>query len=125
MVKKNKGPILDFSALDSPPQPTLFKAVCRVKELYKTGQILKRVGLKSILIIAYEEEILAINAFCPHAGGKLSLGRIKEGIITCPRHQWQFEVHTGDCPEHPNYRLRTFPTEIRDGEVFVGITPEF
>ena len=125
MVKKNKGPILDFSALDSPPQPTLFKAVCQVEELLQTGQLTRRVGVKTILVIAHEEEILAVNAICPHAGGKLSLSRLNEGIITCPRHHWEFDVHTGGCPEHPNYRLRTFPTEIRDGEVFVGITPEF
>lgn len=38
----------------------------------------------------------AVDRFCPHQGGDLRLGWVEEGrCLTCPRHQWQFDLEDG------------------------------
>ena len=33
---------------------------------------------------------------CPHMGGKLSRGKIKGTVVTCPRHGSQFDLKNGE-----------------------------
>jgi UDP-MurNAc hydroxylase len=38
----------------------------------------------------------AVNRYCPHQGGDLSRAWVEEGrFLTCPRHQWQFDLENG------------------------------
>ena len=36
-----------------------------------------------------------IDGICPHAGGPLGKGSLRNGIVTCPWHGWQFDVQNG------------------------------
>ena len=42
-------------------------------------------------------EFTAFDGICPHQGGPLGKGEICGGIVTCPWHQWRFDVKSGDC----------------------------
>ena len=38
----------------------------------------------------------AVNRYCPHQGGDLTYAWVEEGrYLTCPRHQWQFDLENG------------------------------
>ena len=37
----------------------------------------------------------AMDGICPHAGGPLAKGVLRENVVTCPWHGWQFDVATG------------------------------
>jgi nitrite reductase/ring-hydroxylating ferredoxin subunit len=62
-----------------------------------------------------------IDNACPHAGGNLSAGDFEAGVVTCPWHQWQFDVSTGACVDSPRARVRRYPAEIRDGLIYADI----
>jgi UDP-MurNAc hydroxylase len=58
------------------------------------------------------EEIICgdyiIQRYCPHLQADLSkFGEIKDGVITCMLHGWQFEVATGKCLTSNDRKLRT------------------
>ena len=38
-----------------------------------------------------------IQRYCPHAGEDLSKGEVVEGVLTCPRHRWKWDLRTGKC----------------------------
>lgn len=59
---------------------------------------------------------------CPHEGHPLSLGAVRDGVITCAWHNWKFSLESGDCVQGEEGTLR-FPVEIHHGEVFVDLTP--
>lgn len=67
---------------------------------------------------------------CPHQGGPLGEGSIETGVddqcwIRCPWHGWDFDPLTGAPPGgHEDTGQQTFPVDIRDGDIFVGIAPE-
>jgi nitrite reductase/ring-hydroxylating ferredoxin subunit len=37
----------------------------------------------------------ALEGLCPHQGGPLGKGLLKDHFVTCPWHGWQFDVCTG------------------------------
>lgn len=40
-------------------------------------------------------EVLCAAAFCPHLEGPLFEGTLSGATITCPWHQWRFDLRTG------------------------------
>lgn len=46
-----------------------------------------------------------VQRYCPHAGEDLSKEPIEDGILTCPRHGWRFELPSGRCLQG-NHDLR-------------------
>ena len=50
-----------------------------------------------IVIINYNNKYYALNNNCPHRGGSLGDGTCTDGIIVCPLHKWEFNIHNGNC----------------------------
>lgn len=42
-------------------------------------------------------EPLCSQAFCPHLAGPLFQGTLSGATITCPWHQWRYDLRTGRC----------------------------
>ncbi|KAK7099130.1 3-phenylpropionate/cinnamic acid dioxygenase ferredoxin subunit-like [Littorina saxatilis] len=67
-------------------------------------------------------EFYATSAQCPHASGPLDQGDIEDMgndtyLLTCPSHFYRFDLKTGVSTT--GLKLKTYPTEVRDGKVFV------
>ncbi|MEO6851245.1 MAG: Rieske 2Fe-2S domain-containing protein, partial [Mucilaginibacter sp.] len=73
-------------------------------------------------LVGFEGEIFALSAKCPHAGGDLSAGWCKEGKLICPVHRYSYNLQTGRGSEGQNDYVDTYPVEIRDGAIYVGIS---
>ncbi len=67
------------------------------------------------------DRVFVIDNACPHAGGNLSGGEVRDEIVTCPWHQWQFDLRSGCCTHSSLARVRCYPAEIRDGVVWVDL----
>ena len=42
-----------------------------------------------------EDQVFAIENRCPHKGGPLSEGIVHGASVTCPLHNWVFDLDTG------------------------------
>ena len=62
---------------------------CADLEIGKSAII--EVGGKEIALFNYKGNFYAIDNTCPHRGSPLGEGRIEEGILICPGHEWRFE----------------------------------
>ncbi|MDH3500654.1 MAG: Rieske (2Fe-2S) protein [Acidimicrobiia bacterium] len=69
------------------------------------------------------DTVTAFQARCLHQTSHLGGGLVKDGVITCPLHFWRYDATTGAKLGEPERRLRSFPVEIVDGEVFVELPP--
>jgi nitrite reductase/ring-hydroxylating ferredoxin subunit len=89
-----------------------------------TNPFIKKVkaGTKSICLVGFEGEIYATAVVCPHAGFDLSEGLCVKGKIVCPYHRYTYELATGKGGEGQNDFLETYPVEIRDNAIYVGIS---
>jgi nitrite reductase/ring-hydroxylating ferredoxin subunit len=84
-------------------------------------KVVRRAG-KQILLISLGERLFAIANRCPHEGYPLSEGT--EGpncVLTCNWHNWKFDLATGAALVGRD-PVRTYPVELRDGEIFLDLT---
>ena len=59
---------------------------------------------------------------CPHAGAVLSDGYIDGSCrIVCPVHSIRFNLQNGRDANGDGYKLKTYPVEIREDGVYLGI----
>lgn len=77
-------------------------------------------GHIDIALTHYEGEIAALDNKCPHQGGPLGEGSIENGLLRCPWHGWDYHPCTGKAPGFDD-GVDTYPVEIREGAVYVGI----
>ncbi len=62
-------------------------------------------------------EFFAIGNTCPHRGGPLSEGSVNDNVVSCPLHNWQFNIQTGESLMSPNTKVPTYKVEIRGDQV--------
>ena len=65
--------------------------------------------------------LFALDNACPHRGAPLHDGFVKDGVVTCPWHQWQFKIADGVCLNIPQVRATIFPVEVREGAIWVNL----
>ncbi|MEH1893951.1 MAG: NifU family protein [Nostoc sp.] len=58
---------------------------------------------------------------CTHLGSPLEKGKVKNGIITCPSHGFQYKLETGECLTAPDISLQSYPVKIKGDKVFVKL----
>jgi 3-phenylpropionate/trans-cinnamate dioxygenase ferredoxin subunit len=79
-------------------------------------------GGKRYALCNSDGSFYAIDDRCTHDNGPLGEGVLVDGEVECPRHGARFDVHTGKamCLPAVGY-VGTYPVEVRDGEIFIGI----
>jgi len=90
--------------------------------LQEKGRHLFKAGGKQIAVFAGEAGIFACNNRCPHEGYPLMEGSLTQAgcVLTCNWHNWKFDLASGETLVGGD-RLRRYPVEVIDGEVWVDI----
>ncbi|MBK0398214.1 nitrite reductase small subunit NirD [Limibaculum sp. M0105] len=65
------------------------------------------------------DEVFATSNACPHKGGPLSEGIVHGRKVTCPLHNWVFDLETGEAEGADEGRIETFAARIDDGRVLL------
>jgi len=72
---------------------------------------------------ARDGKVFAVDGRCPHKGGPLADGMLIGEQVVCPLHAFRFHGTSGDCEQPGVCSISAYLAEVRDGEVFVTITP--
>lgn len=72
-----------------------------------------------IAIYHVDGEFFALDNFCPHQGGPLSEGKIQGDQVTCPWHDWAFDIRTGICKNKPGERAKRYQLDIKGEDIFI------
>ena len=67
-----------------------------------------------------DNQVYAIENRCPHKGGPLSEGIVHGGSVTCPLHNWVFDLATGEAQGADEGQVRTFAVNVVDGRIFMA-----
>lgn len=62
-----------------------------------------------------------IDGICPHAGGPLGKGTLRDGVVTCPWHGWQFNVENGQHCLNETICQPSYPVEVIDGQICIRL----
>jgi len=117
--------------------------VCSVEELPSGDKTIVEAGGLSIGVFNLDGEYYALNNVCPHQLAPLCMGDqtglvTADGvdaeqyqyerpgeIVTCPWHNWEFDIKTGQSVFNPHLKTRTYDVEVEttdaiDEESVVG-----
>jgi nitrite reductase (NADH) small subunit len=91
-------------------------------------------------VFRVNDEFYAWRNSCPHQGGPVCQGKLMQGVeerldqerrslgihyrtgtinIICPWHGFEFDVRSGQYAGAAPLRLKRYPIEVRDGEIYV------
>ena len=74
-----------------------------------------------VVLVNVEGTIHAYVDACPHLGSRLSQGSLREGILSCATHQWQFDAQTG-CGINPlSACLEPLPLKIEGNDILLDV----
>ena len=65
--------------------------------------------------------VYAVSGKCAHMACPLFTGKLDGYTITCPCHDWRFDVRTGKFLDAPELGLANYSIKSEDGKVFVNL----
>lgn len=93
--------------------------IARTKELEDDGIKAANIDGIDLIVLRHGNAISIFQGRCPHQGTLLSEGTVKDGVLTCRAHGWQFDCSSG-CKEGPSSsNLKRFDAIVENGEVKV------
>jgi len=103
---------------------TGLERVCAVADLPEGGvKGLHRNG-HHIAVFNHNGEFHAVDNRCPHMGYPFTKGTVRDGILICHWHHWQFDLKTGACFVGGGDDVKSYPVVVRENEVYVEIATE-
>ena len=86
---------------------------------------------KSLVVAHWSDGFFALDGLCPHKGFELHGAILWDQLITCPWHQYQYDVRTGENYFPKNVYpsdlaeslrpLQTHRVELRGSEIWVEL----
>lgn len=78
-------------------------------------------GVRVAIFRTTDGAFSCVDAECTHRGGPLADGIVADTSVTCPLHQFRFDLATGEALGHDCPALRVHPVEVREDEVYVCV----
>ena len=75
----------------------------------------------AVLLVAHEGVLHAVANRCAHTGCPLEGGSREGFVITCPCHDWRFDVRNGRMIEAPELRIPVFNVKVEGEDVLVEL----
>jgi nitrite reductase/ring-hydroxylating ferredoxin subunit len=72
------------------------------------------------LFISREGDTFTVfDSHCSHQRTDIPLSELNDCTLTCPKHQWTFDVKTGACHKPGGSPLQQYPAKVEGGRVMV------
>lgn len=96
--------------------------VGKVEEIPKQGARVVETAEGDIGIFrTLEEEVFALRDRCPHKNGPLSQGIVHGKRVTCPLHNWNIELESGEVVAPDEGCAASFPVKVEAGVIFLSL----
>ncbi|MEM9713774.1 MAG: Rieske 2Fe-2S domain-containing protein [Actinomycetota bacterium] len=83
------------------------------------------IGEHGVVVCRLAGELHAVVDNCSHRDAKLSEGRLRGGLLTCPLHGAQFDVRDGSHQGPPaTVGIRCYAVVERDGNATLSLSEE-
>ncbi|MGR3250717.1 MAG: nitrite reductase small subunit NirD [Paracoccus sp. (in: a-proteobacteria)] len=100
---------------------TRFVDIASLEDIPRQGARLIRTAAGCVALFrTADDRVFALDDRCPHKGGPLSEGIVHGHQVTCPLHNWVFDLNTGTALGADEGTVRTWPVRVDDGRVLIS-----
>lgn len=94
----------------------------RIEDIPRQGARVVRTSRGEIAVFrTATDEVFALRDRCPHKGGPLSQGIVAGKTVTCPLHNWNIQLESGDAVAPDKGCAATFSVKVVKGVVYISI----
>jgi nitrite reductase/ring-hydroxylating ferredoxin subunit/alkylhydroperoxidase/carboxymuconolactone decarboxylase family protein YurZ len=88
---------------------------------FKVGQV-QRVECdgRGLFVYRAEDEWRVYDSRCPHQTTNIPSLALEGCTLTCPKHEWQFDVRSGECIKKGNSPLKRWPSKVVKGRLLAN-----
>lgn len=72
-----------------------------------------------VAVFRTAQGLFAVDNACTHEDGPLGEGSLSGTVVTCPYHDWRFELSTGECLSHADRHVGCWNVAERDGAIYI------
>lgn len=96
--------------------------IVALEDIPKLGaRVLQTDTMNIALFRTATDEVFAIKDECPHKQGPLSQGIVHGSTVTCPMHNWNIDLASGEALGADVGCTNTYPVKIENGRVFLAL----
>ncbi len=96
--------------------------VAALGDIPEEGGLAVKVEGRTVAIFRQGQDLFALDDTCPHRGGHLSDGIVRDGTVFCPLHAWCFHLDSG-CNEDEGPAVDIFSVMVEADRVKVKMAP--
>lgn len=71
-----------------------------------------------------DDEVFALRDQCPHKGGPLSQGIVHGKKVTCPLHNWNINLDSGEAVAPDEGCAASYPVRLEGDSIYLMPVPE-
>ena len=75
----------------------------------------------NVVIARIEGSVYAVAGKCAHMACPLFTGTLDGYTLTCPCHDWRFDIRSGQFLDAPELGLAVYPVKAEAGKLFVSL----
>jgi toluene monooxygenase system ferredoxin subunit len=98
-----------------------FHDATRYDDLWDGERLPLVLGGHRVFLVRFGDAVMAYEDRCAHRDLPLSHGRLEGCILTCPVHEWQYDLRTGEGVNPRSARLRRCAVKLQGGRILVDI----
>ena len=101
----------------------MFEKIISIEDCAPGCGVFVRHGEKELAVFHLAQPacfVVSENA-CPHSGGNLSAGELNGCEVTCPMHNWTFDLKLGRCVGTDDVFLTRYACKLQGDALFVDL----
>jgi len=97
-------------------------AIARLDEIPRLGARKLQTDTVEIAIFRTgNDEVFALKDRCPHRGGPLSQGIVHGSSVSCPLHNWNIDLESGQVLGPDEGCVHTYAVRVEGGVVYLRL----
>ena len=78
------------------------------------------IGEDAIAVFRVKGKLFAIDQTCVHEDGPLGEGKLEGHVVSCPYHDWRYDVRDGRCLSATDRAVACFAVKEEGGAILIG-----
>jgi nitrite reductase/ring-hydroxylating ferredoxin subunit len=99
------------------PQPPSWHDVMAAADLPSGEVVRTECDGRGLFVYRDKESYQVYDSRCPHQTTDIPHLALKGTTLTCPKHEWVFDIKSGDCIKKGNSPLKRFESRVAEGRL--------